>query len=487
MKINKNSKSGTGSDIFFHPAVWLCCMAVTLVGPARAAAESISLRNPVRVEGPVQGGAHARAFTATVVDLKKYGYAEEEYFVAGQASSYQPKQEAPLSSNGLWEVTAGAAAPYKTRFLIRYPVDHKHFNGTVVVEWLQASAGFDKDVSWLWNHEEIMRRGYVWVGVSAQSQGVDGPAYEALPKGPSAPFKNLREWDPERYGSLHIGDEDLSYAIFSQVGALIGVDRRVRSLRNLPVRRRIALGNTYAGYRLVTYYNAIQPRDKVFDAFLIGSRSGSHSSPLSKSTTMPAIVQLRSDIATPVIVLNTDAEAIPHYPARQQPSSYYRLWEVAGSAHTNVQWTALMYRHMQRDFDLPVPVCSVEPNDLPQQYVAHAALWQLQRWLASGAAAADFPPAAVLPSLQFDKDANGNTAGGIRLPQLAVPRARYEAGGNPPCPGSPGHKADFTNAYLERLYPDAASYTDRFSRAAEGAYAAGFLLKEDLDAMLRER
>jgi hypothetical protein len=340
----------------------------------------------------------------------------------------------------------------------------------------------------MWNHEEIMRRGYVWVGISAQSEGVDGPAYEAVdPKAPTV-FKNLKDWDPARYGSLHIGDEDLSYAIFTQIAARIGQRDADKNspLHGWDVRRRIAMGNTYAAFRLVTYYNAVQPREKVFDAFLIGSRSRSDSAPLAKGVRMPEVVRLRTDIATPVIVYNTDAEVLKHYPARQPPGRYYRLWEIAGAAHTNAYWIDLMYRHMQRDFGLPIPVCSVEPGDLPQQYVSNAALWHLNRWADAGIPAPEFAPVAVNDAtLALDKDAHGNTAGGVRLPALTVPVARYEAGSNPPCPGSPGHKSAFTAGYLKWLYPERQDYVARFSRAAEEAVAAGFLLKEDAAAMLK--
>ena len=42
------------------------------------------------------------------------------------------------------------------------------FSGTVVVEWLNVSGGVDADPEWASLHEEIVRAGDTWVGVSAQ-------------------------------------------------------------------------------------------------------------------------------------------------------------------------------------------------------------------------------------------------------------------------------------------------------------------------------
>ena len=56
--------------------------------------------------------------------------------------------------------------------LVRMPSDPAKFSGTVVVEWLNVSGGVDADPDWTSLHEEIVRRGDAWVGVSAQRIGV---------------------------------------------------------------------------------------------------------------------------------------------------------------------------------------------------------------------------------------------------------------------------------------------------------------------------
>jgi hypothetical protein len=66
------------------------------------------------------------------------------------------------------------------------PANPAKFNGTVIVEWLNVTAGFDTAADWTYGHDELVRDGFAWVGVSAQAAGVAA----------------LREAGPVRYGAL---------------------------------------------------------------------------------------------------------------------------------------------------------------------------------------------------------------------------------------------------------------------------------------------
>src|SRR5262249_48794618 len=79
------------------------------------------------------------------------------------------------------------------------------FNGTVVVEWLNVSGGVDAAPDWLYIHDELIREGFAWVGVSAQALGV--AADEAA--------------DPARYAALSHPGDSYSYDIFSQAGQAV--------------------------------------------------------------------------------------------------------------------------------------------------------------------------------------------------------------------------------------------------------------------------
>ena len=133
-----------------------------------------------RLTGPIPGdaylgGQHSR------VSLSDRGYTEEEYFISGTAASYT--SDGPMPADGRMTVKPADTAAYTTRILLRRPSDLKKFNGTVLVEWLNVSAGSDGAPDFSFLNRQIVRDGYAWVGVSVQKVGLDGnPAMPAMAK-----------------------------------------------------------------------------------------------------------------------------------------------------------------------------------------------------------------------------------------------------------------------------------------------------------------
>jgi hypothetical protein len=85
-----------------------------------------------RVTGPVTGGdpdVPANAMPEPL--LKQYHYSEREFFIQGTATAYRPV--GTWGENGRWAVAPASTAPYKTRIIVRAPIDPAKFNGTVVV------------------------------------------------------------------------------------------------------------------------------------------------------------------------------------------------------------------------------------------------------------------------------------------------------------------------------------------------------------------
>ena len=83
------------------------------------------------VSGPVEGGERGRPFTSATFDLSAHGYVEEEYFLEGVAITYEAAPGTALESDGHWRVVASGRLPYRTRILVRRPVDRSAFDGTV--------------------------------------------------------------------------------------------------------------------------------------------------------------------------------------------------------------------------------------------------------------------------------------------------------------------------------------------------------------------
>ena len=144
---------------------------------------------------------------STTFDLADVGYRQREYFLSGEASAFSNLNE--LGSDGAWEAEPAGTANYRTRVVVYRPIDDGDFSGTVLVEWLNVTAGFDTGPSYGSGHVEMLRQGHVWVGVSAQRVGIEGSGT------PVAPL-HLKAVNPARYGSLEHPGDSYSYDMFSQ-------------------------------------------------------------------------------------------------------------------------------------------------------------------------------------------------------------------------------------------------------------------------------
>jgi len=174
----------------------LCAAAALALGifgvTLTAQAQSANVPNP-KVTRPIAesaapGDASRDYIFFSRPEIERRGYIEEEFFIEGVANEYAtpPLTTATVLSDG---------HAYKTRIVVRRPRLRARFNGTVILEWQNVSAGFDIDASWAGGQGEFfMREGYAWVGVSAQRVGVQ------------APVTGLRDFSPVRYGSLDVTD-----------------------------------------------------------------------------------------------------------------------------------------------------------------------------------------------------------------------------------------------------------------------------------------
>ncbi len=450
------------------------------------------------ITGPVTGGAHGWAFGASVTDLAEHGYDETEYFLEGVASRYRLTNDtsgpdAGYTFDGRWPVEVAATLPYRTRMVVRRPTDPSRANGTLIVSWNNVSNGYDAVVPLT---PEVFDAGHTWVGVTAQKAGIDGfPFGEPM---------GLRTWDPTRYGDLSIPDDDLSYDVFTQAAAALGPERAadgVDPLAGIVVERLVATGISQSAKRLLTYYNAIHPVVGLFDAFFLivsmgnGTRISSET-PGPRLDEIPeqftAIVNLlpysshivRTDLDTPVLVLNSESEVIKHAPVRQPDTDVYRLWEVTGSAHTSGATRDEGAARVVRDFGAPkinpnIPP-SARPNECSWGPAHEAALAHLQRWMTDRVAPPSLPRVEVAGEpLRVVRDELGNGLGGVRMPYLEVPTAAHRGESLDDNPDLSGESVPFTAEQLHVLYPDHDTYVGRFDAAVQQAVDAGYVLPRD--------
>jgi hypothetical protein len=453
----------------------------------------VTPRNQPIVTGPVTGGRHGYAFGRTLVDLARYGYEEEEFYLEGEATRYRTVAGTELGRDGRWEAEPAGTAPFRTRLLVYRPSDPRHFNGTAVVSWNNVTAGYDLFAG---DTAEILEGGFAFVAVTTQRAGVHGLPHAS---------QGLVDWDPARYGALSVPSDDFSYDIFTQAARAIGSDRDLATdpMGGLEVRKLIAQGSSQSAGRLATYVNALHPLTRAFDAYLLAIYFGSGAplevgdevvnihtpaTPINVREALRGRNLLRDDLDVPVMVVNSELEAISCYPMRQPDTDRFRYWEAAGTCHVSDQGMQLRAPKYERDFGdvLPIPEGI---NRVPMNPLYDAALHHLRVWVNGG------PPPPVQPRIRFAgdppeivRDEHGIAEGGIRLPQVDVPVACNSA-----IPLADdifsvlyGSSVPFPPAELTALYGDATSYRSRVEEAARAAEKAGVLLARDVEALIDE-
>jgi hypothetical protein len=459
-----------------------------------------SARADIEITGPILG---TPVLMLAEFDLRAQGYLTEEYFVSGDAVSYQPV--GPLSEDGNWQVAPAETAPYRTRIVVVRPADASKFNGTVVVEWLNVSRGIDFAPDWICLHREIMRSGFAYVGVSAQRVGLEG--------GLSLEPDNLplKQADPARYHALSHPGDAFAYDIFSQAGMIIKGSATGKVLGPLTAKRLLAIGDSQSAIFLTTYVNAIDRLARVYDGFFIHARFApgaplDGASILNSPTTMPQSARLCSDLRVPTMTVLAETDVIGanvrgFFHARQDDNDLLRIWEIAGASHAN-NYLATVGFIDSSSASIPELAAAYAPTDDffgmklakamdydPQQhYVMESALLHLDRWTATDKAPPKGPRLETIggdkdrPLPQLVLDANGNAKGGIRTPWVDVPIARMSGIGNSGsvAAGLTGVTEPFDHTTLGRLYPGGRDeYLAKFRRALDSAIESGFILPAD--------
>src|SRR5438067_30960 len=407
-------------------------------------------------------------FFATDMVLSDFGYVEQEFFFDGTANRYDaPAPSGGIGNNAASATTANIVAsgyPYRSRLLVRRPVDPARFNGVVVVEWLNVTNGYDTDVHWLYQKEFLLRAGYAWIGVSAQNAGLSN-----LPNG-------LKNWSPARYGTLNVNangtltGDVLSYDIYSQAAQAIKSVPAV--MGGLPVQMLVAIGQSQSAARLGIYLNAIHVRDPIYDGAVLASGGQ----------------LIHNDLTIPVIKLLTETEFamnnVNEIPVLQPDTDKIRIWPVAGSSHSEQYSLLSRAAFLKRDLGLQALDSCATParSRVPNRFVYNAAVDAIVKLNRTGRKPSHAPPMAVLtvspPSIARDQFGNG--LGGIRLAEMEVPVAHD---GGETC-GLGGTHVPFDTATLDLLYRNHGDYVSKVAHAANASVAAGFVLPEDAQATI---
>jgi hypothetical protein len=485
----------------FQKCLFLCnCLLVTAAALLFGAcgdsggSSSKSAAAPV-VEGAIEGSPTLLGTTS--FNLSEVGYQQSEYFISGEARGYTYAQ-AP-ESDGKWSVRTDGKADYKTRILVYRPIDAAAFNGTVVIEWLNVSSGTEASSVWIMAHTELLRKGYAWVGVSAQKAGIDGGGVNL-----GGLALHLKAVNPARYESLlHPGDK-YAFDMFSQAARSVLQPGGIDPLAGLHVEHAIAAGESQSADFLVTYLNALAPNIDLFDGYFIHSRIHGtvgldlpDSAPAEINIESRTAVHVRDDLDVPVMMVQTETDMflLGAYPDRQPDAANFRVWEVAGAAHADLYVAMTGMNDRGDDADIaavtevavpnPIISCGKPVNAGPQHFVVKAALAALHNWVRDGVAPAHADPLEITAgdSPEFVYDSVGNVLGGVRTPYVDVAVAKLSGEGQE---GSVlcslfGTTELFDSAQLAGLYPDHATYVAQVNASVDSAVEQGFLLQPDGD------
>ncbi|MDP7419596.1 MAG: alpha/beta hydrolase domain-containing protein [Gammaproteobacteria bacterium] len=453
-------------------------------------------------------------FNAWPDDLGTYGYVEEEYLVSGLANVY--KYVDPDGPSAAVEID-DADIPYVTRILVRRPMDSEPFGGTVMLEFLNATAGFDGAPMWDYPWRGIVERRAAWVGVTYDSL----TANFLRDKWGSPGFPNPDGAEPrnnDRYATLNVQHWSLSWDLMMQVAALLKSSDPSNPFAAQSVERIIPTGYSQSASLVTTLANsfhdiALLGTTRLFDGYYFGE-GGIQARTLTgtnSSNRVIPLLDLRSlfQVDAPVIRFFDEPPQVPADSPladwNQLAYPWVRTYELAGGTHVDeILWNQgdrndfVNFGTMREPLD-----CGLPQNPLSMGDVMSALFVALEDWIRFGTPA---PPTSVVarnPDRTPLRDADGNVVGGVRSPRIEVPLGVYSRSNiYPPgvSPFDPGTWGDwepvfcplfgafdrFSNKELERRYLFKSAYIRQLEAAVERAIGDGFLLPEAGERMIAE-
>ena len=485
--------------------------------PAQALPEP-GTASPTSVTPGIAPIAGAKIFTGALQDLDALGYTESEYVVTLR----DPKVYSYVGASTRVRVADAPKSPqgkYRSRIIVRAPQDPADFNGRVLVEMMNTTALLDIDVAWQQAHEYLAREGWAYVGITVQQTGLNAlRTFTRQPGRYTDLGLNLMVPKAAKDSVAGSRDPSLAWDLTSQVGTLLASDLPANPLSGYAVESMYLTGQSQMGGYATTYINAIHPRHRVYDGFLVAYRGGGATN-LQYAAPRDGVVPSTSASlrqrrihgrGAPVITLQTwsdplrgpqpgDEDAFAKAlwrPDADTPTDKFRLWEIAGASH-NDRWGAEeAIGVIRRDSPLPATgTCGwTAPsgvNDFPARFAWHSALDALARWHEDGIAPATGQRLQRAGAGAAELDDLGNPLGGLRLPRIDVPVATYTPTSPPGsgllgafCPLT-GGQTPLSDAALSARYPTVEDYVAAVESDADADVAAGILLPEDAAALVQ--
>ncbi len=433
-------------------------------------------------------------------------YVEEEYFVSGGADLFNYANDPPLGPTDIALVQSDVA--YQTRMIVRRPASQGQFNGTVVVEWWNSTAGFDTAPAWDASAEYFQREGMIYVGVTNSTTSL------GFLTGGCSLFGILPPTCGTRYATLSLPENGLAFDMMSQIANLLKGSSAENPLPvDFDVERLYHVGQSQQGGSVIAYASSFHfpVNDGYFvqqaataRAINFGPVCGEVGSPPFPDCT-PRLVfpdnLVRTDLPVPVVhaISETDIEILFGTVGRQADTQTFRYYEVAGASHLTVHEGVELIPAgiIGPDPLLLEDLCAFEINSTADgpvffSYILNA-LWEgLEDQVNSGTPLPDGRVMDLVGPAEVARDAFGNGLGGVRPPSVDVPVATYTPGNSadpnlPPFLQQIGNLACFLassvtpldDPTLDTLYPNHGAYVSQVVHASNQARMDGFLLQKD--------
>lgn len=467
-----------------------------------------------QITGPIKVTATSYPFgaanhTRIPENLAAIGYVEEEYFVSGLANVYTWPAPGPA-------VVRTANAPYTTRILVRRPAKVAKFSGNVVVEPLNPSNLFDLNLGWGLMHDQLIRNGDVWVGitikpVSMQTLKTFNPTrYKPLAMDNPLPLSDPANCATVPSDSSRTTENGLAWDIYSQVGELL----RSTSAKS-PVYysgkkpqhelKLYGFGYSQTGGYMYDYINAVAPRAvqqtgrSIYDAYIVAVAGGAFAGiyPINQCEAIPAVTDPRlqfSNVGVPIIHVMSQSDYLLGITARRPdsdvPTDAYRQYEMAGAAHatpTELNFSAAPADIIKGGRAVPPMDCNEGPRSrFPSAIFFDAMLQNLNQWVRKGIAPPHGSPIVVQNNAPV-LDRWGNVVGGLRSPFLDVPTSTWygSSTGASFC-FIAGHEVPFSQTLLQQIYPSHGAYVKAVKKDTKALVKQRFITSYDGDMLIRE-
>ena len=453
------------------------------------------------VEGPIPITAESYPFcdmmhSRVPLDVTKYDYIEEEYFVSGKANIYDDEDgELKVFNSDI---------NYKTRVIVRKPKSKEKFSGRVYFDILNATQNYDIEDLWHRIYLWCMENGHGYIGITSKPINVqslknfDYKRYASLDWGSSesvpqpAPFIN---------GSIPGTEEGLIWDMLGQVAEYIRNGENV-IFDGCKVEYLCLTGQSQSGSYIntfVQYFDKyVNGEDKkTFDSYLniVGVPLGRElrQKELGMDKNMGKRGAVKSSV--PFIMISSEGDLTLFkdrgsgiLPTNCDDEYKCRYYEVSGSPHTDVDCPILSAdSEIEKAGRIPQPMndkIRETLNFFPLACYINGFLEKLYIWSTNGEAPDIIEPIERDSDGKLVRDKFGNAVGGFRSPYLDIPAGTYD--GYSPVDGISGTFSKFSSEQMKDLYGSKAEYMKLFKDSLLMQIKDGFLYSGDAKRMYED-